>query len=60
MTKDDFLASFKYSVLQHARKYNNVTYSVCVNSLGVVFFGKKYSSGFKQTYPLFYYSLLFV
>ena len=27
MTKDDFLASFKYSVLQHARKHNNITYS---------------------------------
>jgi transposase InsO family protein len=27
MTKDDFLISFKYSVLQHARKHNNVTYS---------------------------------
>ena len=27
MTKDYFLASFKYSVLQHARKHNNVTYS---------------------------------
>ena len=27
MTKDDFLTSFKYSVLQHARKHNNVTYS---------------------------------
>lgn len=27
MTKDDFLASFKYSVLQHARKHNNVAYS---------------------------------
>ncbi|MBN2396529.1 MAG: IS481 family transposase [Candidatus Atribacteria bacterium] len=27
MTKDDFLVSFKYSVLQHARKHNNVTYS---------------------------------
>jgi len=26
MTKDDFLASYKYSVLQHARKHNNVTY----------------------------------
>jgi len=27
MTKDDFLTSFKYSVLQHARKHNNITYS---------------------------------
>ena len=25
MAKDDFLASFKYSVLQHARKYKNIT-----------------------------------
>jgi len=27
---------------------------VCVNLLGVVFFGEKISSGFRQTYPLFY------
>jgi len=27
MTKDDRIASFKYSVLQHARKHNNITYS---------------------------------
>jgi len=26
MTKDDRIASFKYSVLQHARKHNNITY----------------------------------
>ena len=26
MTKDDRIASLKYSVLQHARKHNNVTY----------------------------------
>ncbi|MDD5015346.1 MAG: helix-turn-helix domain-containing protein [Atribacterota bacterium] len=25
MTKDDFLVSYKYSVLQHARKHNNIT-----------------------------------
>ena len=25
MTKDDILASYKYSVLQHARKHNNIT-----------------------------------
>jgi hypothetical protein len=28
--------------------------AVCVNLLGVVFFGEKISSGFGQTYPLFY------
>jgi len=27
MTKDDRIASYKYSVLQHARKHNNITYS---------------------------------
>ena len=27
MTKDDRIASYKYSVLQHARKYNNITYT---------------------------------
>ena len=27
MTKDDFIGDFKYSVLQYARKHNNVTYS---------------------------------
>ena len=27
MTKDDFLANFKYSVLQHARKNKNITYT---------------------------------
>jgi len=26
MTKDDRIASFKYSALQHARKHNNITY----------------------------------
>ena len=26
MTKDDRIASFKYSVLQHAQKHNNITY----------------------------------
>jgi len=41
MTKDDCIASYKYSVLQHARKHNNVTYTVCVNLLGVVFSGEK-------------------
>jgi len=25
MTKDDFLVNYKYSVLQHARKFNNIT-----------------------------------
>ena len=25
MTKDDILVSYKYSVLQHARKHNNIT-----------------------------------
>ena len=25
MTKDDFLVNYKYSVLQHARKHNNIT-----------------------------------
>jgi transposase len=27
MTKDDRIASFKYSVLQHARKYKNITHT---------------------------------
>jgi len=27
MTKDEHIASFKYSVLQHARKHNNITYT---------------------------------
>jgi transposase len=27
MTKDDRIASYKYSVLQHARKHNNITYT---------------------------------
>lgn len=27
MTKDDRIANFKYSVLQHARKQNNITYT---------------------------------
>ena len=27
MTKDDRIASYKYSVLQHARKYKNITYT---------------------------------
>ena len=27
MSKDDPIASYKYSVLQHARKYNNITYT---------------------------------
>ena len=27
MTKDDFIASYKYSVLQHARKHNNITHT---------------------------------
>ncbi len=33
MTKDDFLTSFKYSVLQHARKHNNITYTCKVFNL---------------------------
>ena len=27
MTKEELIVSFKYSVLQHARKHNNITYS---------------------------------
>ena len=27
MTKDDRISSCKYSVLQHARKHNNITYT---------------------------------
>ena len=27
MTKDDRISSYKYSVLQHARKHNNITYT---------------------------------
>jgi len=27
MTKDECIASYKYSVLQHARKHNNITYT---------------------------------
>ena len=27
MTKDERIASYKYSVLQHARKHNNITYT---------------------------------
>ena len=33
MTKDDRIASFKYSVLQHARKHNNITYTCKVFNL---------------------------
>jgi len=27
MTKDNFIASFKYSLLQHAQKHKNITYT---------------------------------
>ena len=33
MTKDDRIASYKYSVLQHARKHNNITYTCKVFNL---------------------------
>jgi len=33
MTKDDFLASFKYNVLQHARKHKNITYTCRIFNL---------------------------
>ncbi len=33
MTKDDRIASYKYSVLQHARKQNNITYTCKVFNL---------------------------
>lgn len=33
MTKDDRITSHKYSVLQHARKHNNITYTCKVLNL---------------------------
>jgi len=33
MTKDNRIASYKYSVLQHARKHNNITYTCKVFNL---------------------------
>ena len=33
MTKDDRITSYKYSVLQHARKHNNITYTCKVFNL---------------------------
>ena len=33
MTKDERIASYKYSVLQHARKHNNITYTCKVFNL---------------------------
>lgn len=33
MTKDDRIASYKYSVLQHARKHNNITYTCKIFNL---------------------------
>jgi len=44
MTKKDFLASYKYSVLQHARKHNNITDAM----QGIQFIQKHISKKFKK------------
>ena len=40
MTKDERIASFKYSVLQHARKHNNITYQLLKISIKNSIFDK--------------------
>ena len=47
MSKDDPIASYKYSVLQHARKHNNITYSCrAFNIPGTVYY--KWLKRFEQ------------
>lgn len=40
MTEDDLISSFKHSVLQHARKYKNITYICKVFSLSITIYYK--------------------
>lgn len=40
MTKDDRIDSYKYSVLQHARKHNNITYACKVFNISRIVYYK--------------------